>query len=586
MKDRESGDLSAARHQKLAVVQEHYRNFDDFLQDVMSLLGFSTTPVQRSIGKYLETGPARLMVQAQRSQAKTTIAAAYAVWDLIHYPKHRILVVSAGGAQASDISTLIVRIIMNMAELACMRPDKAAGDRTSYEGFDIHHSLKGVEKSASVSCVGIEATLQGRRADVLIADDVESSKNGLTAGQRAKILHQTKDFSSIVQTGRIIWLGTPQSRESIYNTLPSRGVEIRIWPGRFPTIEQRKSYGNRLAPEIDRALAANPSLGTGGGLLGDQGMPLDPYLLSEAKLQDKELDQGASFFQLQHMLNTTLLDAERFPLRLTAVQVLDGIDPAYPVELLPGMLPSSLQPFEVGGFSFNLMAPADVSKQVIRMPSRIAVIDPAGGGLNGDETAVVIGGLVNATIYVDGVAGFRGGYAKETLGAIAQYIASRGCTHIMVEKNMGYGAFKEVFEPIMRALGPCSVEDFMVSGRKELRIIRTLEPVIGRGSLVFSRRAVEEDRYYCNQRSGSTACYSVFHQMAHVTEASGSLEHDDRLDALASLVVHFQDHLATDQRRRLAQQAAKDFADFTKNPLGLPTQRPAAAPTLLARWRR
>jgi hypothetical protein len=139
------------------LVQAHYSTFVPFLIDVMDELGFSTTEIQIDIAGYIAYGPQYLMVQAQRSQAKTTIAAAFAVWYLLHNPAGRVLIISAGGKQASDISTLIVRIILNMDVLECMRPDKAAGDRTSVEGFDIHHSLKGIDKSASDDCLRIDA---------------------------------------------------------------------------------------------------------------------------------------------------------------------------------------------------------------------------------------------------------------------------------------------------------------------------------------------------------------------------------------------------------------------------------------------
>lgn len=86
---------------------------------------------------------------------------------MIHNPKFRILIVLAGGSQASDISTLIIRIIMNMDELECLRPDLRNGDRSSVEHFDVHYTLKGVDKSPSVKCLGITANLQGNRADLI-----------------------------------------------------------------------------------------------------------------------------------------------------------------------------------------------------------------------------------------------------------------------------------------------------------------------------------------------------------------------------------------------------------------------------------
>jgi hypothetical protein len=334
---REPQAAAQARWRKLEALQEHYASFITFLEDGMEELGFSATEIQHEIGAWMEHGPQYLMVQAQRGQAKTTVAALFAVWSLIHSPSHRVLVISAGGTQANEISTLIVRVIMSMDVLECMRPDKQAGDRTSVEAFDVHHSLKGLDKSPSVACVGIDSNLQGKRADLLIADDIESGKNSATPMQRAKLLHITKDFTSINSTGRIIWLGTPQTLESIYNSLPARGVAIRIWPGRYPNDKQRQFYGANLAPSIVRKLAANPSLCTGGGLLGDQGQPVDPMILDESQLQKKELDQGEAYFQLQHMLNTTLSDALRFPLKPEKLVVFRSAGSRFPLHITRGM---------------------------------------------------------------------------------------------------------------------------------------------------------------------------------------------------------------------------------------------------------
>jgi hypothetical protein len=117
--------------------------------------------------------------------------------------------------------------------------------------------------------------------------------------------------------------------ESIYNTLPGRGVSIRIWPGRYPTPKQRENYGEHLAPYIVRRLEQNPELAFGGGMLGDQGQPIDSVLMDEGVLQKKELDQGTSYFQLQHMLNTKLVDALRYPLKLEQLVVMAVQSHAY-----------------------------------------------------------------------------------------------------------------------------------------------------------------------------------------------------------------------------------------------------------------
>ena len=125
---RESSSEALVRWQKLHLLQDHYSEFLPFLHDVMDLLGFSVSEIQEDIAKFIAYGPHYLMVKAQRGQAKTSIAAAYSVWCLIHNPRFRVLIFSAGGSQASDISTLIIRVIMNMDELECLRPDIRNGE--------------------------------------------------------------------------------------------------------------------------------------------------------------------------------------------------------------------------------------------------------------------------------------------------------------------------------------------------------------------------------------------------------------------------------------------------------------------------
>lgn len=552
MKGRESVSDAEIRWEELRLVQEHYKNFLDFLEDVMVMLGFSVTDIQADIAGFLVYGPKWLMVQAQRSQAKTTIAAAFAVWCLIHSPAHRVLIVSAGGTQANEISTLIVRIIMTMDVLECMRPDKMAGDRTSTEAFDVHHSLKGVDKSPSVACVGIGANLQGKRADLLIADDVESAKNSLTAHMRAQLLDLTKDFVSIA-VGRIVWLGTPQSGDSIYNTLPARGVTVRIWPGRYPTVDQMKNYGDHLAPLLVERIKRDPTLQTGGGLLGTQGKPIDPALLDEEKLQAKELNQGEAFFQLQHMLNTRLTDAQRYPLKPEKLVLLDVTTTLAPMQVIR-TVSQAVKDLMAGDFPFKVSLPHSVSAEMAKYELVWSYVDPAAGGANGDETAYAVGGFLNGNVYLLAVGAVPGGYEDDKLNELADKLLRFPIAGVTIEKNLGYGAFSTIFTTklVKKAtdLGvPVpSIEDDLVTGMKEARIIETLEPVMGRGSLIVTSDCLEEDRLCCARYSSADKqLYSFVYQLAKMQKVRNALVHDDRADAIEGLVRRFQRLLVADQ---------------------------------------
>lgn len=568
---KESSSEALVRYKKLHLLQDHYSEFLPFLHDGMALLGFSVSEIQEDIAKFIAYGPHYLMVKAQRGQAKTSIAALYCVWCLIHNPKFRILIVSAGGSQASDISTLIIRIIMNMEELECLRPDLRNGDRSSVEHFDVHYTLKGVDKSPSVKCLGITANLQGNRADLILADDVESAKNSATAVMRAQLLHLTLDFSSICSTGRIIWLGTPQSQESIYGTLPGRGVAVRVWPGRYPTPAQLENYGEELAPLLKRRMEVDNSLMFGGGPMGDQGQPIEQARtgwLDEDNLQQKEIDQGESWFQLQHMLNTKLADAMRFPIKLNRCVVLDVTDKA-PITVTRSANPSDCENYTVHGFGFKLRRAA-ISQEVASLNQIVAYVDPAGGGVNADETAYAVTAFLNSNVYLLDIGGLPGGYDKDNLSELAKRLSKWKPNTVVIEKNMGFGAFREVFVPVLHSVHKCAVEDDMVTGQKEKRLIATIEPVIGRGALIVSTQAIEQDKMDCGRYSPKDRqIYSVFFQLAKLTPERGALVHDDRADALEGAIRYWQKYLAVDQERLATQERERALKEMLDDPMGV-----------------
>lgn len=579
---RENPIAAALRWQELELVQAAFPSFVGFLDVVMTELGFSSTEIQQDIGMFLAFGPQYLMIQAQRGQAKTTVTAAYAVFCLIHNPSFRIMILSAGGKQANEISTLIVRIITGMPELACLCPDKSAGDRTSTEAFDVHHSLKGLDKSPSVRCEGVESNLQGARADLLIADDVESGKNSKTEHLREQLLQITKDFTSICADGRIVYLGTPQSENSIYNTLPGRGYTIRIWPGRYPTFDQMENYGEHLAPLIVRRMEADPSLRTGGGIDGKQGKPTDPVLPAgrEDKLQMKELDQGAAYFQLQHMLNTKLADAERYPLRTNRIiaMTLPG-NGMYPLSVTPSLMPGDLLAYNSCGKRYDFLRPVTLSEDSSGLQSITMAIDPAGGGKNGDETGYAVVGFLNGNIWVLDVGGVPGGHTDDRFEALAEVALKWKPNKIIVEKNMGFGTWTALFLPVLRRIykaagnpsGGCAVEEVFESGQKELRIIDTLEPIIGRHQLIINSELVASDDDSVQKYSAAKRItYSLLNQLSTISRDRDCLGHDDRIDALATAVRPYAQQLAIEQTKAIEARRRAEIMALQANPLGLP----------------
>lgn len=572
------------RFEHAAILAEQYADFRDFAIDGMAFLGFNTTEIQEDIAAYMQNGPRLRMVMAQRGEAKTTLAALYAVWRIIHRPSTRVLIVSAGEQNSSDTATLIVRLIMNWDILEYLRPDRQAGDRTSTEAFDVHYALKGLDRSPSIACAGITSNLPGRRADLLIPDDIESTKNGLSATQRAQLLHLSKEFSSICTHGDILYLGTPQSKDSIYNTLQGRGFEIRIWPGRYPAwaidaktgeeIDEATRYAGRLAPLIQQRMQENPSLRVGGGIDGSKGHPTDPMRYSEADLVEKELDKGPEDFQLQYMLDTSLVDAMRQQLRLSDLVVAN-----FAPELLPEIVAwQAAAKYEVElGQDF----PVTMAKMYYAAPTNshfvapkdvFAYIDPAGGGA--DELAIAASVALGPYIHLLDVAGLKGGLNTANEAELCDFCRRNKVTRIKVESNMGHGLFEINLRAIFNAtddlqhLAQCITGEYS-TGQKEKRIIDSLVSPMQRHRVIVHQRVFESDRKYNMQHSQEARTgYSLWYQLANITTDRDSLPHDDRLEAVAGAVREFKFVLDQDEHKAAAKRQEAAHAEFMRDPMG------------------
>lgn len=564
-----------------AVVKEEYEDFRVFARAGMAFLGFPLTDMQEDIAEFMANGPRLRMVMAQRGEAKSTLAALYAVWRIIQDCQTRVLIISGGEKQASEVANLVVRMIMVWDILAYLRPEKAAGDRTSYTDFDVHYALKGLDKSPSVACVGITANLQGKRAHLLIPDDIETTKNGLTVTQREHLLTLTREFTSINSDGDILYLGTPQTKDSIYNTLPARGFEVRIWPGRFPTNEELEKYGERLAPFLADRIAADPSLQHGGGLDGKRGQPADPQRFNEAALVEKELDQGPEGFQLQFMLDTSLADAARRQLKLS-----DLLVAAFDSEMLPEHvlyqaaitlqveLPRTF-PVPMTKMYRGVVPPGVgyAPRKDVRMH-----IDPAGGG--GDELAFAVGCSLGPYIHWLDIGGWTGGLTDEVAAKLADIVLRWDVTYIQIESNGTQNLFERNLRASFAELAKVDEDKYgklklvgmkgeWSAGQKERRIINSIVSTLQRHRIIVHQSVFDSDAAYSKHYSLEKRNQrSVFFQMENITSDARSLPKDDRLDALSGLMLQFKGVIEEDADKAAEARAVARAQEHMQNPMG------------------
>src|SRR5690625_2159074 len=117
------------------LMAEEYSDFVDFARDGMEFLGFNITKMQADIAKYMQEGPRLSMVMSQRGEAKSTLAALRGVWGIVQDPKTRVLIISAGEDKASEVASVIIRMIMHWDKLDYLRPDSSMQDRRAADPF-------------------------------------------------------------------------------------------------------------------------------------------------------------------------------------------------------------------------------------------------------------------------------------------------------------------------------------------------------------------------------------------------------------------------------------------------------------------
>ena len=540
-------------------LKEDFRNF---LYAVWKYLGLpDPTPVQYDIAHWLQHGPRRLITEAFRGVGKSWITAAFVCWLLYRDPQYKIMVVSASAPKANEFSTFTQQLINNMPLLAHL---KARDDqRRSMVSFDVGPAMP--DQSPSVKSVGITGQLTGSRANIIVADDIEVIHNSDTQGKRDRLLELIKEFDAVLKPGgRVVYLGTPQTEQSIYNELPNRGYVIRIWPARYPRDTSR--YGvNRLAPFIVQALERDPDLA---------GHSTDPRRFSNEDLMERELSYGRSGFALQFQLDTSLSDLDKYPLKLTDLIVypldrhrapLDFVWASSP-ELVHKELPC------VGLTGDRYYRPAWTSAEFAPYESGIMFVDPSGRGK--DETSYAVVKTLHGRLFLVAAGGFLGGYDDSTLESLLRIAKQHDINKIICEPNFGGGMFTQLLKAKAQQMHACGVEDADWSSvSKEQRIVDTLEPVLNQHRLVVCPSVIEQDYEGVKTRDGERApLYRLFYQMARMVRAKGALAQDDRIDALAGAVAYWTKILSKDTEKAAIEhkeaQLDAELEKFVEHCLG------------------
>ena len=515
------------------------------------------TRAQLCIAEYLQHGPKRLQISAFRGVGKSWITAAFVLWTLYLDPDRKIMVISASKERADNFSIFCQRLILDIDWLSHLLP-RNEDQRWSRISFDVGPAKP--HQAPSVKSVGITGQMTGSRAHLMVFDDVEIPANSYSDMQRERLLQLVTEAESILtpdESSRICFLGTPQSTYTVYRKLAERNYRPFVWPARYP--KDPAQYEGLLAPQLLEDLESGDV---------EAWTPTDSRF-GELDLQEREASMGRSNFMLQFQLDTSLSDAEKFPLKfadLICTPLGNECAERYAWSSDPRYMIKDLNPVGLPGDRYY--GPMFIDEGMCEYDETIVACDPSGRGT--DETVAVVLSQANGYIFVREMKAFRDGYSDDTLSSIVRMAKRYKASRLLVESNFGDGMICELFKRhIVQQQASLVTEEVRSTVRKEERIIDTLEPVLNQHKLIMDPKIWEWD-YASNPHEPPEKRleYMLGYQWSRMTRERGAVKHDDRIDALAMGVQWFIDaiaqsaHKAQAQRKNLEWQAmVKAFED-------------------------
>ena len=507
---------------------------DDFRNHLYAcmkyLFGVAPTDLQYAMADALQSHGVDMQLQAGRGAGKSVLTSILASWFLLRNPDCTIMVLSATAQKAVEFISMTRRILDLVPYCNHLAPTEHMTDNAF--AFNCG-ARKKVGQDSSVFARGITSQITGSHADIVISDDIEIEGNSDTEIQREKLLGRLHELEQIRNPGgRVIMLGTPQTRDSIYNKLAKSYPQIK-----FPAVIPDPTIPSQCENVATWIME----------MQGDPGTSTQPERFSQELLEERKAKIGPTKFDLHYRLDCSLADVGKYPLRLADLVVFDVDKEVFPEKVVW----ANGEPYKhVPSFGMSgdrLYTPMYISPSFIPYTQTVVFVDPSGRG--SDETAVCVASCVNGYIVVHELFGLEGGYDEPTLEKIAKKALEYRATMIRVESNFGDGTVAALLRPIAgRICGQVAVEDFRVSGQKEARMISNIEPVMAAHRLVFNTKAIREEKTQI--------------QITRLQDMKGALKHDDRVDVLSAACDYWRDWLQVDVDAEAAKNAAKAEEDY------------------------
>lgn len=546
---------------------------------------------------WIDAGPGYRAVLAFRGMGKTDMyTCAYAAYRHFRQPDTCIGVFSKAYEFACAMVGQVRQWYEDVWFLRHLAPEKGQKDRDNE--FVVGDLSLG--KNRSLIAVGIDGMITGKRAHLVIGDDIETPENTKTVEAREILKKKVAEFRRIASfgdqnqrdksdlshgQGEVVGIGTPHHEESIWDYMAENaGYSRRDYPMMLPPRSgdfAREKIGF-LAPIIRRM---TEDYEAEHGPIADESVviPTVPERFGRESVVSRMADGPWSFMMQEMMIAKGGVGFR--PLRLSDLIVpdFDFSDRNVPIWIKWGVSTSDgstargdIETVGLGGGHMHRQiahAPRDEFAELTDVRMRI---DPSGAG--SDETAWAIGGTMAGYVWVMEVGGVGGTYPNEikdrshgndgagdqTIALLASRARHFGVRRIVIEDVDGSGLYAAALQracdrlrvtpgdpkhPQFRRDGwSCAVEAERVdrSAAKPRRIVTALQSVMTQHKLVVAVACLKPTPSLPRH-------YELQYQISAILPGvkDGGIKHDDRVEVLAMLVKDFKDAVSADEDRLL-----------------------------------
>jgi len=431
------------------------------------------------------SGHMGVRIHVFRGSSKSFLVDLLILWRILRCPSTKILVMAAKESNAArhvrELKKLMALSPLTAGWLNCLRME----NKTS---LDFTFSTQ--EAAPSIQCCGLDTSVEGARADLIILDDGEVAGNSRTMNARAWLIQRLNELQNIIHpsprfTGdtevpemtQIVVLGTFYSQFSIYIP-PSDGSGHPL-----------KGFAVFVRAALD---------------LNDEST--FPERFSTAVLHKKRATIDEREWVLQYMLDTSMIGA--------LSGVLDW----------PKILRKKVDPATIQHITLTLDPVAERIKGQRHF-------------MEADECAYTIGGVIRGpTGQLNRLHIMRiHGSSKHTTEDFIRHIiipdiVKYKVMRVQVESNMPTHHNMMARILVEQKVTTCGLmEPYFSTRNKHDRILSFLEPNINGGLVSFEPEILENEQ--------------TAYQLKDLTYLALP-GHDDRLDSLCQLVEVFSPHLA------------------------------------------